>query len=222
MGRPEPAARSEPAARPDHAPRGETTHAEPAPRPAPERPRSQIVSDIQRELLRLGLYDGPVNGKFGNKTAAALREFEKHAGLPPTGEPNEAIVKTMTRAPLGSKSASASPPAANAPAEPSAASPRAAPGGTVTDPPEGASRAAAVAAPTVNDPPALFSAKRMKAVQQALADFGYGQVKPTGNPDAATRAAIEEFETVHKLPVTGQISKRFLRELVAVTDRPLE
>ena len=62
----------------------------------------------------------------------------------------------------------------------------------------------------------------MRAVQQALADFGYGQVKPTGHFDAATRQAIEEFEKVHKLPVTGQISDQFLKELVAVTDRPLE
>ncbi|MGZ9089805.1 MAG: peptidoglycan-binding domain-containing protein, partial [Rhodoplanes sp.] len=64
--------------------------------------------------------------------------------------------------------------------------------------------------------------KQVKAVQQALADFGYGQVKPTGVPDAATRAAIEAFETVHKLPVTGEIGDRFLRELAAVTDRPVE
>lgn len=63
---------------------------------------------------------------------------------------------------------------------------------------------------------------RVLAVQRALADFGYGQIKPTGNFDAATRAAIEKFERDRKLPVTGQISDRFVRELSAMTGRPLE
>ena len=53
-------------------------------------------------------------------------------------------------------------------------------------------------------------------------DFGYGQIKPTGNFDAATRAAIEKFERDRKLPVTGQISDRFVRELSTMTGRPLE
>jgi peptidoglycan hydrolase-like protein with peptidoglycan-binding domain len=60
------------------------------------------------------------------------------------------------------------------------------------------------------------------AVQRALADFGYGQIKLTGVFDPDTRAAIEKFERDHRLPVTGQISDRFVRELAAMTGRPLE
>ena len=62
----------------------------------------------------------------------------------------------------------------------------------------------------------------MLAIQRALADFGYGQIKPTGVYDADTRAAIEKFERDRKLPVTGQISDRCVRELAAMTGRPLE
>ena len=40
--------------------------------------------------------------------------------------------------------------------------------------------------------------------------------------DDDTRAAIKEFETVHRLPVTGEISDRFLHELAAVSERPVE
>jgi peptidoglycan hydrolase-like protein with peptidoglycan-binding domain len=60
------------------------------------------------------------------------------------------------------------------------------------------------------------------AVQRALADFGYGQIKPTGVLDPETRAAVEKFERDHRMPVTGQISDRFVRELAGMTGRPLE
>jgi peptidoglycan hydrolase-like protein with peptidoglycan-binding domain len=64
--------------------------------------------------------------------------------------------------------------------------------------------------------------KRVLAIQRALADFGYGQIKLSGNFDADTRAAIEKFELDRRLPVTGDISDRFVRELAAMTGRPLE
>ena len=60
------------------------------------------------------------------------------------------------------------------------------------------------------------------AMQRALADFGYGQIKPTGILDPETRAAVEKFERDHRMPVTGQISDRFVRELASMTGRPLE
>ena len=78
--------------------------------------------------------------------------------------------------------------------------------------------------PVRNDPIAelISPTKRVLAIQRALADFGYGQIKPNGNFDADTRAAIEKFERDRRLPVTGEISDRFVRELAAMTGRPLE
>ena len=83
---------------------------------------------------------------------------------------------------------------------------------------------AAAASNAAPDPIAKLIApsKRVTAVQRALADFGYGQIKLTGVFDPDTRAAIEKFERDHRLPVTGQISDRFVRELAAMTGRPLE
>jgi len=63
---------------------------------------------------------------------------------------------------------------------------------------------------------------RILAVQRALSDFGYGQIKPTGVTGPDTAAAIEKFERSRNMPVTGQISERLMRELAAVTGRPLE
>ncbi|KQZ01692.1 hypothetical protein ASD45_13140 [Pseudolabrys sp. Root1462] len=68
----------------------------------------------------------------------------------------------------------------------------------------------------------LAPSPRVMAIQRALADFGYGQIKPTGSFDAPTRAAIEKFERDHRMPVTGQVSDRFLRELSTMAGRPLE
>lgn len=75
-----------------------------------------------------------------------------------------------------------------------------------------------------NDPIAalLSPTPRILAVQRALTDFGYGPVMPTGVYDAGTRVAIERFEKARKRPVTGQISDQLVRELAALTGRPLE
>ena len=89
-------------------------------------------------------------------------------------------------------------------------------------------KATVATAPTANsshnDPIAALIApsQRVLAIQRALSDFGYGQIKPTGTYDPDTRTAIEKFERDHRLPITGQISDRFVRELAGMTGRPLE
>jgi peptidoglycan hydrolase-like protein with peptidoglycan-binding domain len=83
---------------------------------------------------------------------------------------------------------------------------------------------AALAAAPRSDPIAalLAPSARLVAVQRALSDFGYGPLKPTGALDPATRAAIERFERARKRPVTGKVSEQLVRDLAAMTGRPLE
>jgi peptidoglycan hydrolase-like protein with peptidoglycan-binding domain len=83
---------------------------------------------------------------------------------------------------------------------------------------------AASPAPARSDPIAalLAPSKRVLAIQRALADFGYGQIKPTGVVDAETRSAIEKFERDHGMPADGQISEGFVRALAAMSGRPLD
>jgi peptidoglycan hydrolase-like protein with peptidoglycan-binding domain len=64
--------------------------------------------------------------------------------------------------------------------------------------------------------------KRLIAIQRALADFGYGPVQATGVHDAPTRSAIERFERARKRPVTGNVNEQLVRDLAAMTGRPLE
>jgi hypothetical protein len=94
------------------------------------------------------------------------------------------------------------------------------------------STAPAAAAPSnVARPPAPIptrgepqspTGRRIAGVQRALTEYGYGQLKPTGTIGADTQAAISKFERDRKLPVTGQMSDRLVKELTAMTGRPID
>jgi hypothetical protein len=63
---------------------------------------------------------------------------------------------------------------------------------------------------------------RVAAVQRVLTEYGYGQLKPTGTIGADTQAALQRFEREHKLPVTGQMSDRLVRDLAAMIGHPID
>jgi putative peptidoglycan binding protein len=112
-------------------------------------------------------------------------------------------------------------PAEARPAEPKAADPVANLVNTITAPP---AQSANVIRPPAPIPPTVHSvgARRIAAVQRALAEYGYGQLKPTGTMGAETQAAIQKFEREHKMPVTGQVSDRLVRELTTMIGHPVE
>jgi hypothetical protein len=68
----------------------------------------------------------------------------------------------------------------------------------------------------------IVSTRRITAVQRALTEYGYGQLKPTGVIGTDTQAAIQKFERDRKLPVTGQLSDRLIRDLTVLTGRPID
>ncbi len=68
----------------------------------------------------------------------------------------------------------------------------------------------------------LSGPRRVAAVQRTLTEYGYGQLKPTGTVGTDTQAAIARFEHDRKLPVTGQVSDRLVRELAAMIGHPVE
>ncbi|WP_291609510.1 peptidoglycan-binding domain-containing protein [Bradyrhizobium sp.] len=99
-----------------------------------------------------------------------------------------------------------------APAAPAAAAPAAASSASVMRPP----------APVPVAAPQTAAGRKIAAVQRTLTEYGYGQLKPTGMIGADTQAAIVKFERDRKLPVTGQMSDRLVRELSAMTGRPVD
>lgn len=73
-----------------------------------------------------------------------------------------------------------------------------------------------------NEAIANSGARRVASVQRALAEYGFGQLKPTGTVGSDTQAAISKFERDRKMPVTGQMSDRLVRELTAVIGHPID
>jgi len=101
---------------------------------------------------------------------------------------------------------------------------------TPAPPPSAAAPAAAASSTAIVRPPAPVPVatphtavgRKIAAVQRALTEYGYGQLKPTGLIGSDTQAAITKFERDRKLPVTGQMSDRLVRELSAMTGRPID
>jgi hypothetical protein len=69
---------------------------------------------------------------------------------------------------------------------------------------------------------AASGSRRVAAVQRTLTEYGYGQLKPTGTVGSDTQAAIQKFERDRKIPVTGQMSDRLVRELAAMTGKAID
>jgi len=90
-----------------------------------------------------------------------------------------------------------------------------------TTPPAAASGVARPPAPIPANTQAA-GARRVAAVQRALTQYGYGQLKPTGAVGADTQNAIAKFERDRKLPVTGQMSDRLVKELTAMIGHPID
>ena len=59
----------------------------------------EIITEIQRELSRRGFYDGALDGLYGPKTDAAIRDFEHATALRPSTQPNEALLQAIIRSP---------------------------------------------------------------------------------------------------------------------------
>ena len=68
----------------------------------------------------------------------------------------------------------------------------------------------------------IAPAKRVLAIQRALSEYGYGQIRPTGVLGPDTQDAIKKFEGDHKMPITGQISDQLSRALAVMAGRPLD
>jgi hypothetical protein len=71
-------------------------------------------------------------------------------------------------------------------------------------------------------PVQVTGSHRVAAVQRVLTEYGYGQLRATGTIGADTQAAIQKFERDRKLPVTGQVSDRLVRELSAMIGHSID
>jgi Putative peptidoglycan binding domain len=181
-------------------------------------------------FLQAGRHPSPMFGSVVVMPAAALapasplprpRPVEADAS---SSEPR--FAEPRLAEPRLSESRPAEPKAAEKPAEPKLADP-------LTNLVK-ATSSAPVAPSSVLRPPAPIpvssrnetlansGSRRVAAVQRALTEYGYGQLKPTGTVGSDTQAAIQKFERERKIPVTGQLSDRLVRELAAMVGHPID
>jgi len=62
---------------------------------APLRVNRRMIAGAQYQLISRGYYRGRVDGKYGSRTAFAVRAFQSSAGIPPTGRLDIETVKAL-------------------------------------------------------------------------------------------------------------------------------
>jgi hypothetical protein len=158
-------------------------------------------------LLQAGRHPSPMFGSVIAMPAAAVAS----ASPLPRPRPAEASMRPADALPLDLKPAD---PMTNLVKATAAPTPAAA--SNVLRPP------APIPVAARSDTLATSGSRRVAAVQRTLTDYGYGQLKPTGTVGSDTQAAIQKFERDRKIPVTGQMSDRVVRELVAMVGHPID
>lgn len=158
------------------------------------------------------------------RTSVAAAPAQQLANPLPRPRPADASTRAVELTPADVKAAE---PKAESKAEPRPESKPDAMSNLVakTAAPAAAASSTAIVRPPAPVPaatPQTAAGRRIASVQRALTEYGYGQLKPTGLIGADTQAAILKFERDRKLPPTGQMSDRLVRELAAMTGRPID
>jgi localization factor PodJL len=65
----------------------------------PEAVERGTLREIQEQLARLRIEPGGTDGRMGQRTAAAIRRFQKSAGLPEDGKPGQALLERLRATP---------------------------------------------------------------------------------------------------------------------------
>jgi peptidoglycan hydrolase-like protein with peptidoglycan-binding domain len=161
----------------------------------PKSPADQ-VRVIQQALLDLKRLRSTPDGALGPLTRAAIRDFQKDAGLRPTGEPSRELYAAL----LSARN------------DIVRASPLPAPPPTVVD----TTKPAATKVETAKADSSAWPANRsdqMKAIQVLLRDMRLYSGAIDGQPNGATQAAIRAYQRSAGLKETGDADKALFDSL---------
>ncbi|MCA1441538.1 peptidoglycan-binding protein [Ensifer sp. IC4062] len=165
---------------------------------------STLVADVQRELARLGLYDGAPDGHTGPKTSAAILRFEKQAGGVQSGEASDELLQAL-RATADTGLAVATP------GDRPYSAPKATP--AEVDPVAAAIRTAEEDGTLLPRADIPASSEMVESIQKGLSNLAYADIVVDGVAGDQTRAAIRHFEKHYRLPQTGEPNAKVLKKL---------
>lgn len=178
--------------------------------PAPTR-NSDLVLAVQRELAERGYDLGREDGSPMERTALAIRAYQREHRLPETGKASDALLKHIL---LGESAIEQQQPASDL----KTATVKTVEIKTVKVRPVPIPMQPA---PAVKVPPATKSEGMIKDIQQVLADLGYTPGPIDGAAGSETRKAISAFEKDRGLKPSGEISPKLLSEMKRITGRTI-
>ncbi len=176
----------------------------PAQPPAPSAAEiaTQITAAVQRELARLGLYSGAIDGTSGPRTFAAIVAYERAAGLPVTGKASQMLLDAMKQ-PLKPQAAIDTTTTTDSIAQAAALDQRE------------RDRAASIAAQQQTQAETQMH-QNYRIVQAALNRIGYGPLTVDGQPSGETADAIRRFELDNGLPIGGEATDDLIAHMIAI------
>lgn len=192
-----------------------------------------LVALIQDRLERAGYSPGPIDGRYGARTQAALQRFERDAGLPVTGQPTRFALAALDqllalRAASGQSTpqlaelpAARSQPTAPPPSAPAVMAPAVTP--TIPEPTTAAATPARAPAqptellqpapgaqtPTTSDESLIF------LIQHRLRQAGFSPGRFDGRMSEGTANAIRAYQSENGLAIDGVPSRALLEQLEA-------
>jgi TPR repeat protein len=174
---------------------------------APEPPWPSATADqvklVQQALIDQQRLHGKADGVAGPATHLAIREFEKSAGLPSTGQPSHGVYLALVKA--------HGPADAIKPPDPPPP-PTSADIAKSTEPKPAEAKSAS--ADAGSDWPAK-APDQIRAIQKLLVDLKLLNAQPTGTVGPLTRRAIRTFQKQAGLKETGEPSQALFESLKA-------
>lgn len=200
----------------------------------------QMLVAFQSQLIRLGLYNGPLDGRRSTQTVAAISAYQQQLGLPASGQPSSDLLAILTadRGTPPASSATDTMVASVHPQErpnavklssdtgidPVAAAIRNAEKNMTTPPATKASARVTAPVPKVpvgavhTDAPADTNASTslIMDIQRGLINVAYTGITVDGVAGDKTKAAIRHFQRHYRLPETGEPDMAVLKTLKSI------
>ncbi len=168
--------------------------------------RQELVFEVQKELRRLGVYPGSLDGQFGPATERAVRAYQRQRAMRENGQVTEALLAQLT---MDFNIFKPSPNSAEAEGT-EIPVPRASP-----EEIEALTQTGMNLAQVSGQTDAMT--ERIRRLQRILADLGYGPLTIDGIPGGQTASAIAAFQRDNALRIDGQMSETLFSKLAAVS-----
>jgi peptidoglycan hydrolase-like protein with peptidoglycan-binding domain len=191
--------------RPDDA--NATTQTAPPPAVAGQQP-NQLVMDIQKELIRRGLYNGNADGVIGPRTSAAILFFEETVGMAQSGDATPEVLAALRTDAAGPSTIPVEKPREDVTSK-----------ATEEDPVAAAIRSAEKTVKTAPSAPrqvplsGISNVDLVLKIQKGLTNMAYANVGVDGVAGEQTRTAIRRFQKHYNLPETGEPNEAVLKKL---------